>query len=254
MKAERGSTFLIASLVIASGWATICPAALADEIQQSRMVTTDGSTQTETTTTTSSGTTDLNAPSAINEPSMMVGAIGNRRELLEQLISDELAKGHLSEAQAANLRAQLDAQKATATKVTTTNVTTYKVLPMATDLDAISARLQTYSPTVKVTPLIVQNRFFVAEGKYVDMNDLLYRRLGLEAKISRAMVYGQLNSLQAADLRAQLDLIASEEASFRSGNGGGLSDREAKRLYTEYDRVGSRIDHLISTSRIHVIE
>lgn len=254
----KDRTTLFLSLAVGT-LLTSSVAAFADEVETRRVITDDGVNQTETTTTT---VTKNGAPIVVNEvapeasvsvssePGVMLMAIGTRRALLEKMLADEVNKGRISAAQAADLRAQLDRDKAMESTVRS-KVTYYNVLPMASDLDAVTARIRTYVPTVELPqPLVVQQKFYISGDKYVRFDDFLKRRFDLENKISTALVNGQLTASQADELRNMLDDVSVKEAAMKSD--GNISDHDARVLYTEYDRVGSRVDKFIGSSGVHI--
>jgi len=160
-----------------------------------------------------------------------------REKGLRAVISTGVADGTLTADQAARYRAELDRLSAMELSVGNSTTVSYdRVLPVAYEYDLLGTTLKVrdYKPFIQGT------RFVVSDAHIVQIDDLMNRRAGLEAKISYGLVSGKLSSTEADRLRGMLNHVAVVENIFRAD--GDISDKEAKDLYSEFDKVGSAID------------
>jgi hypothetical protein len=181
------------------------------------------------------------------EPRVIRDSIRTRHDRMVELISAGLASGNLTAAQAAVYRKQLDDLAALQASFDRGGTITYaNYLPIAYQYDMLRSQLVSVvkSPTITVAPLIDNGRLYLSADRVVAFDDMMGRRAGLESKISYNLMMGRLSASKAAELRSRLDRIASLEGSYRNSNGR-MNDEEAKKLYTEFDRVGSALDHAI---------
>lgn len=181
------------------------------------------------------------------EPRVIRDSIRMRHDRMVELISAGLASGNLTAAQAAVYRKQLDDLAALQASFDRGGTITYaNYLPIAYQYDMLRSQLVSVlkSPTITVAPLIDNGRLYLSADRVVAFDDMMGRRAGLESKISYNLMMGRLSASKAAELRSRLDRIASLEGSYRNSNGR-MNDEEAKKLYTEFDRVGSALDHAI---------
>ncbi len=181
------------------------------------------------------------------EPRVIRDSIRMRHDRMVELISAGLASGNLTAAQAAVYRKQLDDLAALQASFDRNGTITYaNYLPIAYQYDMLRTQLVSLvkSPTITVAPLIDNGRLYLSADRVVAFDDMMGRRAGLESKISYNLMMGRLSASKAAELRGRLDRIASLEGSYRNSNGR-MNDEEAKKLYTEFDRVGSALDHAI---------
>ncbi len=166
--------------------------------------------------------------------------ISEREKALRAVIATGVADGTLTAAQADRYRAELDRLSALELSVGGgTEVSYERVLPIAYEYDLLGTQLK----VVNYRPLIQGNRIILSDTHVVAIDDLMNRRAGLEAKISYGLVSGKLSNSEADRLRGMLNHVAVVENSFRAD--GDISDREAKDLYSEFDKVGSAIDKAI---------
>lgn len=163
-----------------------------------------------------------------------------REKGLRAVIAAGVADGTLTADQAARYRAELDRLSALELSVGGGATVSYeKVLPVAYEYDLLGTTLKVrdYKPFIQGT------RFIISDANIVQIDDLMNRRAGLEAKISYGLVSGKLTLSEADRLRGMLNHVAVVENSFRAD--GDISDKEAKDLYSEFDKVGSAIDHAL---------
>jgi hypothetical protein len=166
--------------------------------------------------------------------------ITEREKALRAVIATGVADGTLTSAQADRYRAELDRLSALELSVGgATEVSYERVLPIAYEYDLLGTQLK----VVNYRPLIQGNRIILSDTHIVAIDDLMNRRAGLEAKISYGLVSGKLSNSEADRLRGMLNHVAVVENSFRAD--GDISDKEAKDLYSEFDKVGSAIDKAI---------
>lgn len=163
-----------------------------------------------------------------------------REKGLRAVIASGVADGTLTAEQAARYRAELDRLSAMELSVGNSATVSYdRVLPVAYEYDLLGTTLKVrdYKPFIQGT------RFVISDAHVVQIDDLMNRRAGLEAKISYGLVSGKLSISEADRLRGMLNHVAVVENSFRAD--GDISDKEAKDLYSEFDKVGSAIDHAL---------
>ncbi|MDZ4837220.1 MAG: hypothetical protein SGJ27_25835 [Candidatus Melainabacteria bacterium] len=198
------------------------PVTIADQVVTTKeVVSSPGSSTTTTTTTTIDG-------------NVFRTTLQEREKGLRAVIATGVADGTLTDAQAARYRAELD--RLSALEVYGGTVTYDKLLPVAYEYDLLGRNLK----VVNYTPYVQGTRFIVSDAHVVQIDDLMNRRAGLEAKISYGLVNGKLTSSEADRLRGMLNHVAVVENGFRAD--GNISDKEAKDLYSEFDKIGSAID------------
>ncbi len=212
-----------------------------------RMVSTTTTTNPVVVSTPISVQSDKVVSITTIEPRVIRDSIRTRHDRMVELISAGLASGNLTAAQAAVYRKQLDDLAALQASFDRGGTITYaNYLPIAYQYDMLRSQLVSVvkSPTITVAPLIDNGRLYLSADRVVAFDDMMGRRAGLESKISYNLMMGRLSASKAAELRSRLDRIASLEGSYRNSNGR-MNDEEAKKLYTEFDRVGSALDHAI---------
>ena len=79
------------------------------------------------------------------------------------------------------------------------------------------------------------------------LDDVMVRRAGLESRIAHERATGRITLAQANTLRDQLARVAVLESQMR-GNGG-LTFKDGRTLYGEFDKVGSRLDGYIAEGK-----
>lgn len=161
----------------------------------------------------------------------------NRADRLRAVISTGVANRTLTEAEAAQLRAELDRLAALETSISSSSQIAYdRILPLAYEYDLIGTRLK----VVDYQPLVQGSKVVLSSTHVYAIDDLMRRRAGLEAKISYELASGKLSAAEADRLRGMLNHVAVIEGDFRAD--GEISDKEAKMLYAEFDKVGAAID------------
>lgn len=164
-------------------------------------------------------------------------SLQEREKALRAVIATGVADGTLTADQAARYRAELDRLSALELSVGSGTTVSYeRVLPVAYEYDLLGTTLKVrdYKPFIQGTS------FIVSDAHIVKIDDLMNRRAGLEAKISYGIVSGKITSTEADRLRGMLNHVAVVENGFRAD--GDISDKEAKDLYSEFDKVGSAVD------------
>lgn len=180
-------------------------------------------------------------------PDIYFGTLNARRLQLENTISIGLAEGTLTQEQAADLRADLERVARAESENRSTTFTYVNALPLALSLDEVGDQLKTETHTITFDPLISGNRFVVSGGAVIMLDDVMVRRAGLESRIARGLARGRISAEQASSLRDQLSGVADRESQMRSS--GGLTFRDSRTLYEQYDKVGLRLDSFIAESR-----
>lgn len=177
------------------------------------------------------------------DPGVLVTTITTRRSQLDKLYADAVAKNLLEQADRDLLRAELDriaAEEAIA-KTLQGSLASSKVVILARDLDTIGERMNIVLKQPVFVPIVEGSHFTIMEGKVVELDDVAKRRWELEGKISKFYLEHKISADQANSLRKRMDIIASTEAGMRSD--GDLDLKEGRTLYTEFDKVGSDLDH-----------
>ncbi len=246
-----------------------------DTVVRKVLMTNDGITETTTTTTTTPASVDrvlvpvsnvdrvyvdrpvtladqtivrevTSVPSTTTVQKVTIDGVVFKNTLQERekglraVIASGVADGTLTAEQAARYRAELDRLSSMELSVGNGATVSYeRVLPVAYEYDLLGTTLKVrdYKPFIQGT------RFVITDANVVQIDDLMNRRAGLEAKISYGLVSGKLSISEADRLRGMLNHVAVVENSFRAD--GDISDKEAKDLYSEFDKVGSAIDHAL---------
>lgn len=177
------------------------------------------------------------------QPDLLFGTITTRREQLNKLYADALAKKLLAESDQTLLRAELDriaAEEAAARSLTGVAASS-KVVILARDIDTLGERFNIVMKTPVFVPIVEGSHFTIVEGNVVELDDVAKRRWELEGKISKMYLENRISATQANNLRGRMDLIATQEAGMRSD--GNLDLKEGRILYGEFDKIGSDLDH-----------
>jgi hypothetical protein len=180
-------------------------------------------------------------------PDIYIGTLDARRLQLENTISIGLALGTLTQDQASDLRADLARVARAQSESRTTTFNYVNALPLAMSLDDVGNQLKTVVQTVSFDPLINGNRFVVSGGAVIMLDDVMVRRAGLERRISREFATGRISAVQANILRNQLSRIADLESQMRIK--GGLTFKDGRILYEQFDKVGSGLDGYIAEGK-----
>lgn len=180
-------------------------------------------------------------PGAVNkvviDANVYKSQLQSRQNRLRAVIAANIANGTLTAEQAARYRAELDRLASIEASLDSSKQLTYeRVLPLAYEYDLISSNLK----VVDLQPIVQGSKFVLSESHVYAIDDLMARRAGLEAKISMQLVNGKLTQAEADRLRGMLNHVATIESQYRAD--GEITDREAKNLYGEFDKVGSAID------------
>lgn len=254
------------------------PSFAQDSVVRKVLMTNDGITETTTTTTTTNSTpapvyvdhvlvpastvdrvyvqrpvtiADQTVVQEVNVPATTVSKVTidgvtfrntlqSREKEIRAVISAGVADGTLTAEQAARYRAELDRLSSMELSLGGATTVSYeKVLPVAYEYDLLGTTLKVRD----YRPFVQGNRFVISDAHIVQIDDLMNRRAGLEAKISYGLVSGKLSLAEADRLRGMLNHVAVVENSFRAD--GDISDKEAKDLYSEFDKVGSAIDRAL---------
>ena len=213
----------------------------ADEYTKTTIIESPSSAETTTTTTTTTTT----APGSVvylrtTSPVLLVTTIDQRRKTLEKQIQEAVDRGTISSEQGARMKREL----VRIASETSSNTISYPAAVMlAQDLDLIGSQYRTVVTTAPAyAPIIEGSHFTIYNGKVVELDDLSIRRAGLEARVTRELLAGRLTDAQAATLRSRLSTIGAEAAVYQAD--GNLDFKEARRLYTDFDRVATDIDKM----------
>lgn len=231
---DRGMT--TSSALIAQGTTTIITEPGATEtVYEKKSTTVDGVTTTTETTTTKV------VPGVEVTTDVFATTLEGRRLQLENAIAAGQAAGTISSTQAKLWRVELDAI-ARAQSEGRTSLTYTTALPLAMSLDYLGNAVTVAAPTLAYVPLISGQRFIVAGGRVIMLDDMMVRRAELESKISRELALGHISSSQAGELRRQMTQIAIVERDLRSKDNNDLTPKDGSTLYKMFDKVGSKLD------------
>ncbi|PWU03235.1 MAG: hypothetical protein C5B53_00720 [Candidatus Melainabacteria bacterium] len=229
----RISNFGFSSVVAAALIYSALTSANADSVTTTTTTTVD---QPGTVVTSPSGTVYLRTAS----PTVLVKTIETRRANIAKQIDDACARGDITDKQAAALQREL---KRIAAESSSTEITYPAAVMLAQDLDLIGTQYRTVVTTAPVyVPIIEGSHFTVVDGQVLELDDLSVRRASLETRITKDLLRGRLTDAQAADLRAKLSIIGAEAAAYQAD--GSADFKEARRLYTDFDKVASQIDRM----------
>lgn len=182
-------------------------------------------------------------------PDIYIGTLDARRLQLENTISIGLASGTLTQDQASGLRADLERVARAQSENRNTTFTYVNALPLALSLDDVGNQLKTVVQTSTFEPLINGNRFVVSGGAVIMLDDIMVRRAGVQRRIEHQLAIGRISNEQANILREQLSRVADLESQMR--NSGGITFKDGRTLYDEFDKIDSRMDHFIAEDRRH---
>lgn len=222
----------------------------------STSVTTDPipSAHTVTTTTTTTPGTVITTPAgravvmnggsgtivAIRtvQPDLLVNTLQVRSKDLERLIKEARSRNAIKAAQA---ELMLDELARVQQEATISGITYGRAVLLARDLDVIGAQIATIVPAVP-QPIIAGSHLTIVNGEIANLDDVAVRRSELEGRIAKDLLEGRLSPGKAAELRSEMNAIETMEATFRQHDGD-LSLRESRMLYTNFDKVASKLDH-----------
>jgi hypothetical protein len=167
-----------------------------------------------------------------------------RRTEIDRAIVNARSAGTISEAQAANLRRDMDRIGAEIVELKSqSNPSISRCISLAQDLDVLGTQVRTVYTSFTFVPIIEGSHFTMINGHIIQLDDLAVRRIGLENKILDRLAAGRITYSQSIDLRSDLSAIAAREDAYRNARfKGDLSDREARELYTSFDRVATKLD------------
>ncbi|MBX9568322.1 MAG: hypothetical protein K2X77_05470 [Candidatus Obscuribacterales bacterium] len=260
---------LVIATVIAGSIGSSAQFVAADELVEFRRTTTiDGPTAQTTTVETRSVTveptvpvvpavvvpgtpavvtTTTAIPIAPADASLVLQTIEARRGDIEKRIAVLRPAGTLTDAQIALYAADLDRiNKEILVLRGTSTPSLSRALSLAKDLDLLAIRLGTFQPAqLAYVPIIEGSHFTIFNGRIVLLDDLAVRRVGLESKITDRLYAGAISAGQAAELRTDLVNIAAAEDAWRTN--GQLTPKEAKEIYTAFDKVANKLDDYSGT-------
>jgi hypothetical protein len=176
--------------------------------------------------------------------SALLSAIDARRLELDRLLTDALANGKLTAAQATAMRSEMDRLVAAevAAQQSGTVLTYAQVLPVAYGLTLLSNRLVPIVHTT-IAPLIGQ-RIIVQDNVVLLADDLSFRRIGLERRIDDEYSAGRLSAKQVGELKQRLTEVASLQA--RYTRKGVISSSDQHKLERKMNDVQASMDRDIA--------
>jgi hypothetical protein len=120
-------------------------------------------------------------------------------------------------------------------------ITYGRAVILARDLDVITTQIGTYVTTIP-QPIIAGSHMTISNGQIVELDDVSIRRSDLEARIVKDYLQGRLTSNQTDSLRSQMNAVETMEGAFRNQHPGDLTLKESRILYTNFDKVASKLD------------
>lgn len=245
-------SFLLATLLSS----TVFVAVNADESTTTtitRYGDSSGVTETTTTTTkkTDPDTTITTTPSSdvflrTASPDVLITTIDDRRKRLEDMIDASVVRGDITAEKAASMKRELGRIDR---EVDAPGLSHSKAVMFAQDLDHIGDQYKTSittttpsSSTTQYVPIINGSSITITTGQTFKLDDLSVRRADLEKRVVKDVLEGRMSESEAARVRSRLESLGNEQALYSAN--GSLNDKEAKRLYTEFDRVASEIDKI----------
>lgn len=247
------TSFLLGALLSSS----ILNAVDADESTTTTITRYGDSSGVMTTTTTTTTKTDPPAvvatPTASSDvyirtaaPDVLVPTIDSRRKSLEDMIDASVIRGDITAEKAASMKKELGRINR---EVDAPGISHSQAVMFAQDLDHIGDQYKTIVPapsapstTTTYTPIINGTNITITTGQTFKLDDLSVRRADLEKRVVKSVLQGRMNESQAASIRARLSALGNEQALYSAN--GSLNDKEAKRLYNEFDKVGREIDNI----------
>jgi|AGTN01.3.fsa_nt_gi hypothetical protein len=241
-------TFLLAALLSSS----VVPAVNADESTTTtitRYGDSSGVVQTTTTTTTKNDPPPTAAtPAASSDvfirtasPDVLVTTIDSRRKNLEDMIDASVVRGDITAEKAASMKRELGRID----RGVDEPLSHSKAVMYAQDLDHIGDQYKTIVTTPSTTqyvPIINGTNITITTGQTFKLDDLSVRRAELEKRVVQDLLQRRLSDSQAARIRSKLESLGNEQALYNAS--GSLNDKEAKRLYGEFDKVAKEIDRI----------
>lgn len=243
------NSVLLAALLSSS----VVPAVNADESTTTTITRYGGSsgvvTQTTTTTTksdppaittTAPSTSDVFIRTA--SPDVLVTTIDSRRKNLEDMIDASVVRGDITAEKAASMKRELSRID----RGVDEPLSHSKAVMYAQDLDHIGDQYKTIvttpSTTQQYVPIINGTSITITTGQTFKLDDLSVRRADLEKRVVQCLLQKRLSDGQAARIRSKLESLGNEQANYSAN--GSLNDKEAKRLYNEFDKVAKEIDRI----------
>ena len=124
---------------------------------------------------------------------------------------------------------------------TVPGITYGRAVILARDLDVITVQMGSYGTSIP-QPIIAGSHMTISNGQIVELDDVSVRRSDLEARISKDYLQGRLTLARADELRSDMNAVETMEATFRNQHPGDLTLKESRILYTNLDKVASKLD------------
>lgn len=172
---------------------------------------------------------------------VLVVSINSRRADLDRQIAQALARGQITAAKAADMRAQLERISANETAFRVNGTLTYRqALVVASDLNILGQRLY---PTAVVTP-VVAPQFVVQDTRLTMVDNITYRKLHLSRRIDDEYQAGRLSSNNVSDLKEKMATVSSLEMRYRKN--GELSESKNRAISTKLDQLETSLNRDVS--------
>jgi hypothetical protein len=182
---------------------------------------------------------DLNVAPAAGS---VIVSVDSHRAALEKQIDSLLLQGQITASQAETVRLDIARLFPATEETTTTRTVTYSsALTQDSGLYSVEGRLLPMVQKSFVAKAITP-RFVTINGQLVLPDDLTYRKLQLERRIDDEFALGHMTKDQLLQLKADMNVISTEEAQFRAGGGGSISDANAAIMAADLNAVQAKMD------------
>jgi hypothetical protein len=216
----------------------------ATPVYADRIIETTTTTAPGTVITTSAGTALVTKDAVGNmvtvrtvDPTLLVTTITVRRKDLDRMVHESIEKKVITPVQGQLILGEL----VRIDREAVPGITYGRAVILARDLDVITTQIGTYVTTIP-QPIIAGSHMTISNGQIVELDDVSVRRSDLEARIIKDYLQGRLTSNQADTLRSEMNAVETMEGTFRNQHPGDLTLKESRILYTNFDKVASKLD------------
>jgi hypothetical protein len=243
---DNGTRRLILEAPVGSSYSqTTTTTTTATPVYADRIIeTTTTTTAPGTVITTSAGTALVTKDAVGNvvtvrtvDPTLLVTTITVRRKDLYNMVHESIEKKVITPVQGQLILGELVRIEREAVP----GITYGRAVILARDLDVITTQVGTYVTTIP-QPIIAGSHMTISNGQIVELDDVSVRRSDLEARIVKDYLQGRLTSSQADSLRSEMNAVETMEGTFRNQHPGDLTLKESRILYTNFDKVASKLD------------
>ncbi len=241
---DNGTRKLILEAPAGTSYSQTTTTTTATPVYADRVIETTTTTTPGTVITTSAGTALVTHDGVGNvvtvrtvDPTLLVTTITVRRKDLDRMVHESIEKKVITPTQGQLVLGELVRIEREAVP----GITYGRAVILARDLDVITTQIGTYVTAIP-QPIIAGSHMTISNGQIVELDDVSVRRSDLEARIVKDYLQGRLTSSQTDTLRSEMNAVETMEATFRGQHPGDLTLKESRILYTEFDKVASKLD------------